>query len=98
MASHANKYFDFICKTFNVALLKKLPTHYVAAKQNVNFCLIACNILFVCCLFIVVFITSPNDNVLNVSFCDGPLSVVCSPVRQQFYLNSFFETVHWILT
>jgi len=47
--------------------------------------------------------SSPEHEVLRVSYCDRPLSVVCRRascvVRQPFYLNIFFsETAHWILT
>ena len=49
------------------------------------------------------FFSSPDHNVLRVSYCDRSLSVVVqravSVVRKRFYLNIFFsETAHWILT
>jgi len=48
------------------------------------------------------FLSSPEDNVLKVSFCDGPLSVVhrpsVSPCVNIFLTTSPLKIAYWILT
>jgi len=67
------------------------------AVNRSGFVFILSNYQYASLQFSAIFLfSSPEHKVLKVSFCDGPLSVVCASTIS---LNNFFsETTHWTLT